>query len=89
MDGNEAVLRLPTDDELDRHPDPAAVLQSWLDALESDGVWSEREVHRAVLDSRHRTHHLRQLPTDEVLGHDEPDLAQPHLLDRRGTRAER
>ncbi|GDY60134.1 hypothetical protein SVIO_107570 [Streptomyces violaceusniger] len=39
----EGVLRLPTDDELDRHPDPCAVLQSWLDAPERDGLWSSYE----------------------------------------------
>ncbi|MFD9506841.1 hypothetical protein [Streptomyces mirabilis] len=57
-DGNEAVLRLLTDDELERHR-PAAVLQSWLDAPETEGVWTDREVYRAVLDSHHHTlHHL-------------------------------
>ncbi|GAA2666596.1 hypothetical protein GCM10010400_29000 [Streptomyces aculeolatus] len=88
-DVNEAVLRLLTDDELDRHPDPGAVLQSWLDAPESEGVWSEQEVHHAVLGSRHHTlHHLRQLPAVEVIVWHEPSLALPHLIAQCGTQPE-
>lgn len=89
-DDNEAVLRLLTDDELDCHPDPAAVLQSWLDAPESEGFWSRRDVHRAVLDSHHHTlDHLRQLSADEILTRNEPHLALPHLLALCGTQPER
>ncbi|MCT2589826.1 hypothetical protein LHJ74_07845 [Streptomyces sp. N2-109] len=89
-DDNEAVLRLLTDDELDRQPDPAAVLQSWLDAPESEAVWTSDEVYRAILKSRHHTtEHLRQLPADEVLTHNETDIAVPHLLTRCGTQTER
>ncbi|MGW1504494.1 hypothetical protein ACWCQW_39470 [Streptomyces mirabilis] len=77
-DGNEAVLRLLTDDELDHHPEPGAVLQSWLDAPETEGVWTDREVYRAVLNSRHHTrHHLRQLPADEVLDSVQAPLPRP------------
>ncbi|MBC2907696.1 hypothetical protein [Streptomyces cupreus] len=87
-DDNEAVLRLLTDDELDRHPDPGAVLQSWLDAPETESLWTHREVYRAVLNSRHHTlHHLRQLPAADVLG--EPGLALPHLLAQCGNQPER
>lgn len=87
-DDNEAVLRLLTDNELDLHPNPGAVLQSWLDAPETQDLWSDREVYRAVLDSRHHTlHHLRQLPADEVLT--EPGIALPHLLAQCGTHPER
>ncbi|WP_158854028.1 hypothetical protein [Streptomyces sp. NRRL F-5650] len=54
------MLRLLTDEELDRHPDRAAVLQSWLDASESEGLWSRRDVYRAVVKSRYRAlAHLR------------------------------
>lgn len=89
-DHNEAVLRLLTDDELDRHPDPGAVLQSWLDSPETEGLWTYREVYRAVLDSRHHTlQHLRQLPADEVLTRTEPHVALPHLLAQCGTQPER
>lgn len=89
-DDNEAVLRLLTDDELDRHPDPAAILQSWLDAPESEGFWSHRDVHRAVLNSRHHTlDHLRQLPADEILTRNEPHLALPYLLALCGTQPQR
>ncbi|MFE0438895.1 hypothetical protein ACFW2K_28505 [Streptomyces nigra] len=89
-DTNEAVLRLLTDEELDCHPDPAAVLQSWLDAPESEGFWSRRDVYRAVLDSRHHTlDHLRQLPADEILTRNEPHFALPHLLALCGTQPQR
>ncbi|MFJ8469620.1 hypothetical protein [Streptomyces swartbergensis] len=82
------MLRLLTDDELDRHPDPGAVLQSWLDAPETEGVWTYREVYRAVLNSRHHTvHHLRQLPSGHVLA--EPGLALPHLLALCGAEPDR
>jgi hypothetical protein len=82
------VLRLLTDDELDQHPDPGAVLQSWLDAPEREGVWTDREVYRAVLNSRHHTlDHLCQLPADQVLT--EPGHALPHLLARCGTQPDR
>ncbi|WP_405853900.1 hypothetical protein OG407_00485 [Streptomyces sp. NBC_01515] len=89
-DETQAVLRLLTDDELDQQPDPAAVLQSWLDAPEREGVWTDREVYRAVLNSRHHTvDHLRQLPADEVLARSEPHVALPHLLTHCATRPAR
>ncbi|WP_244320558.1 hypothetical protein [Streptomyces melanosporofaciens] len=89
-DDTETVLRLLTDDELDRHPDPCAVLQSWLDAPETDGLWTSSDVYRAILNSRHHTlHHLRQLPADEVLTRTEPHIALPHLLTQCGTQPER
>ncbi|MFD8005014.1 hypothetical protein [Streptomyces mirabilis] len=52
----------------------------WLDAPETEGVWTDREVYRAVLDSHHHT--LRQLPPREVLTRAEPTLALPHPLAR-------
>ncbi|MEU6350151.1 hypothetical protein ABZ896_12570 [Streptomyces sp. NPDC047072] len=89
-DANEAVLRLLTDDELDHHPDPGAVLQSWLNAPETEGIWTRDDIHRAVLNSRHHTlDHLRQLPADEVISRQESGLALPHLLARCGTQPER
>ncbi len=89
-DEGDALLRLLTDDELDCHPDPAAVLQSWLDAPEADGTWSRSDVHRAVLDSRHHTlEHLRQLPADDVLTHDNGRLVLPILVARCGSAPER
>jgi hypothetical protein len=87
-DDTESVLRLLTDDELDQHPDPGAVLQSWLDAPEREGVWTDMQVYQAVLNSRHHTlDHLRQLPADQVVT--EPGLALPHLLARCGTHPDR
>ncbi|MEV0117647.1 hypothetical protein AB0H77_31140 [Streptomyces sp. NPDC050844] len=84
-DADDGVLRLMTDEELDTCPDPAAVLQSWLDAPESDGFWSCDDVHRQILNSRHRTAaHLRQLPADEVLTR-RPGIALQALLDECGT----
>jgi hypothetical protein len=88
-DEDNAVLRLFTDDELDRHHDPAAVLQSWLDAPEADGTWSRSDVYRAVLNSRHHTlEHLRQLPADKVLTHNDGSLVLPVLLALCGTAPE-
>ncbi|MER8226440.1 hypothetical protein ABTZ58_39350 [Streptomyces sp. NPDC094143] len=89
-DTNKAVLRLLTDDELDRHPDPAAVLQSWLDAPESEGLWSRRDVYRAVVKSCYRTlEHLRQIPADEILTRHEPEIALKILLDHCGRSTDR
>lgn len=83
---DDGVLRLLTDDELDRVPDPAAVLQSWLDAPVATGLWSRDDVVRTVLASRHCTdEHLRQLPADEVLTRTVPDIALPILLAHCGT----
>lgn len=66
------------------------MLQSWLDAPETDGVWTNRQVYRAILDSRHHTlDHLRQLPADEILTRSEPHLALPHLLALCGTQPQR
>ncbi|WP_371660918.1 hypothetical protein [Streptomyces sp. NBC_00280] len=87
---DEGVLRLLADEELDRHPNPGAILQSWLDAPEKDGVWSRKDVHYVVLRSRHCTlDHLRQLPFDEVLTWDAPVVALPVLLDQCGTASHR
>ncbi|WP_241827279.1 hypothetical protein [Streptomyces graminilatus] len=88
-DASEAVLRLVTDEELDRHLDPGAVLQSWLDTPETDGPWSRHSIYRAILGSSHHTlDHLRQLPADEVLTCNDPDLALPYLLAGCGARPE-
>ncbi|MFD7896317.1 hypothetical protein [Streptomyces sp. NPDC059743] len=87
---DDGVLRLLTDDELDRHPDPAAILQSWLDAPETDGLWSHDAVYHTVLRSRHRIlEHLRQMPFDEVLTWGDPVVALPALLAQCGTDPER
>ncbi|MFE4205428.1 hypothetical protein ACFRSX_31165 [Streptomyces goshikiensis] len=81
----DGVLRLLADDDLDQHPDPAAVLQSWLDSPAVDESLSRSEVYRAVIKSRHRTpDHLLQLPADEVLSRNEPELSLQILLDRCG-----
>ncbi|MGW9025400.1 hypothetical protein ACWGQ5_14435 [Streptomyces sp. NPDC055722] len=59
-DEDDGVLRLLSDDDLDKHPDPAAVLQSWLDSPAVDEALSRSEVYRAVVTSRHHTlEHLR------------------------------
>ncbi|GAA1341429.1 hypothetical protein GCM10009647_085090 [Streptomyces sanglieri] len=60
-DEDDSVLRLLSDDELAQHPDPAAVLQSWLDSPATGEILSRSEVYRAVVKSRHHTlEHLRQ-----------------------------
>jgi hypothetical protein len=43
VDEDDGVLRLLTDDELAQHPDPAAVLQSWLDSPAVDEILSRSE----------------------------------------------
>lgn len=84
-DQDDGVVRLLDDDELDQHPDPAAVLQSWLDSPAASEILSRSEVYRAVVRSRHHTlEHLRQIPADEVLARHEPDITLKILLDRCG-----
>ncbi|MCZ4101034.1 hypothetical protein [Streptomyces sp. H39-C1] len=84
-DEDDGVLRLLSDDELDRHPDPAAVLQSWLDSPAVDEILLRSEVYRALVKSRHHTlEHLRQIPADEVLTRHEPELALKILLEHCG-----
>ncbi|MBP2400845.1 hypothetical protein [Streptomyces syringium] len=84
------MLRLLTDDDLDQHPDPAAVLQSWLDSPTADEILSRSEVYRAVITIRHRTlDRLLQIPADEVLSRHEPEIALQILLDRCGRSSDR
>ncbi|MGW7514182.1 hypothetical protein ACWGJ2_01135 [Streptomyces sp. NPDC054796] len=81
----DGILRLLTDDELDRRPGPAAVLQSWLDACKTDSLLSRDEVHDTVLRSRHHSiDHLRQIPADTVLTWGTTEIASL-LLARCGT----
>ncbi|QID34305.1 hypothetical protein G3260_000066 [Streptomyces albus] len=81
-DEDDGVVRLVDDDELGKHPDPAAVLQSWLDSSATDEILSRSEVYRAVVESRYCTlEHLRQIPADEVLARHEPEIALKILLD--------
>lgn len=87
-DEDDGVVRLVDDDELGKHPDPAAVLQSWLDSPATGEILSRSEVYRAVVKSRYRTlEHLRQIPADEVLARHEPEVALAILPDHcvRGT----
>ncbi|MEV7465468.1 hypothetical protein AB0O20_02995 [Streptomyces kronopolitis] len=89
-DEDDGVVRLVHDDELGKHPDPAAVLQSWLDSPATGEVLSRSEVYRAVVKSRYRTlEHLRQIPADEVLARHEPEVALKILLDHCGRSTDR
>ncbi|MFI8966931.1 hypothetical protein ACIGO8_33025 [Streptomyces sp. NPDC053493] len=89
-DEDDGVLRLMSDDELAQHPDPAAVLQSWLDSPAAREVLSRSEIYRAVVKSRHHTlEHLLQIPADEILSGSEPEIALQILLDRCGRSADR
>ncbi|MFI8515960.1 hypothetical protein ACIGHB_33055 [Streptomyces sp. NPDC085460] len=89
-DEDDGVLRLVSDDELDQHPDPAAVLQSWLDSPATGDFLSRSEIYRAVVKSRHHTlEHLLQIPADDVLSRSEPEVALQILLDRCGRNADR
>ncbi|MFE9469238.1 hypothetical protein ACFYNW_37525 [Streptomyces virginiae] len=84
-DEDDGVLRLLSDDDLARHPDPAAVLQSWLDSPAAEEILSRSEIYRAVVKSRHHTlEHLRQVPADEVLARQEPEVALNILLEHCG-----
>jgi hypothetical protein len=89
-DEDDGVLRLLSDDELDQNPDPASVLQSWLDSPAADEYFSRSEVYRAVVASRHRTlEHLLQIPADELFSRHEPEIALKILLDHCGRSTER
>ncbi|MFF7903726.1 hypothetical protein ACFZCV_33965 [Streptomyces sp. NPDC007920] len=84
-DEDDGVVRLLDDDELGNHPDPAAVLQSWLDSPATGEILSRSEVYRAVVKSRYRTlEHLRQIPANEILAHHAPEVALNILLDHCG-----
>ncbi|MFE5717897.1 hypothetical protein [Streptomyces erythrochromogenes] len=85
QDEDDGVLRLLSDDDLAQHPDPAAVLQSWLDSPAAEETLSRSEIYRALVNSRHHTlEHLRQLPADEVLSRHEPEVALNILLEHCG-----
>ncbi|MDX5566183.1 hypothetical protein PYK79_26680 [Streptomyces sp. ID05-04B] len=89
-DEDDGVVRLVHDDELGKHPDPAGVLQSWLDSPATGEIFSRSEVYRAVVKSRYRTlEHLRQIPADEVLARHEPEVALKILLDHCGRSTDR
>ncbi|MEU5136979.1 hypothetical protein [Streptomyces californicus] len=85
------VVRLLDDETLAGHPDPAAVLQSWLDspAAKDDGL-SRSEIYRAVIASAHHTpEHLRQIPAAELLTGNGPADVLTLLLERCGRSSER
>ncbi|MFC7795741.1 hypothetical protein [Streptomyces cinereoruber] len=89
-DEDDGVVRLVSDDALDKHPDPAAVLQSWLDSPATGDILSRSEIHRAVVNSRHHTlEHLLQIPADKILSRSEPEIAVKILLDRCGRSTDR
>ncbi|MFJ6636401.1 hypothetical protein ACIQMR_34255 [Streptomyces sp. NPDC091376] len=89
-DEGDGVLRLLSDEQLAQHPDPAAVLQSWLDSPATDEYSSRSEVYRAIVASRHHAlKHLRQIPADEILSRHEPEIALKILLDHCGRSTER
>ncbi|MEV8547260.1 hypothetical protein [Streptomyces sp. NPDC051572] len=84
-DEDDGVVRLMDDEELDTHPDPTAVLQSWLDSPAAGEILSRSEIYRAVVKSRHRTlEHLRQIPAEELLTHHDPGFALKILLEHCG-----
>ncbi|MET8658621.1 hypothetical protein [Streptomyces griseus] len=84
-DEDYGVVRLVDDDELGKHPDPAAVLQSWLDSSASSEILSCPDIYRAVVNSRYRTlEHLRQIPAHEVLADHGPEVSLHILLEHCG-----
>ncbi|MFE5597042.1 hypothetical protein, partial [Streptomyces sp. NPDC056549] len=89
-DEDNGVLRLVGDDELAKHPNPAAILQSWLDSPATGEILSGSQIYRAVVQSRYHTpEHLLQMPADEILSRSEPELALKIVLDHCGRSAER
>lgn len=89
-DEDDGVVRLVDDDELSKHPDPAAVLQSWLDSPATSETLSRSEVYRAVVKSRYRTlEHLRQIPAADILTRHEPEVALTILLNHCGRSTKR
>ncbi|MGW5851855.1 hypothetical protein ACWFQ8_28590 [Streptomyces sp. NPDC055254] len=53
-------------------------------------ILSRSEIYRAVIKSRHHTpEHLLQIPADEILSRNEPEIALKTLLDRCGRNADR
>ncbi|MFE1877739.1 hypothetical protein ACFW9N_44060 [Streptomyces sp. NPDC059496] len=85
QDEDDGVLRLLSDDDLAQHPDPVAVLQSWLDSPAAEEILARSEIYRALVKSRHHTlEHLRQLPADEVLARHEPEVVLNILLEHCG-----
>ncbi|MCW8101740.1 hypothetical protein [Streptomyces tauricus] len=89
-DEDDGVVRLLSDDELDQHPDPASVLQSWLDSPTVDEYFARSEVYQAVVASRHRTlEHLLQIPADDLLSRHDPEIALKILLDYCGRNTKR
>ncbi|MGW0121874.1 hypothetical protein [Streptomyces sp. NPDC003327] len=84
------MVRLLSDDELDKHTDPAVVLQSWLDSPATGANLSRSEIYRPVVNSRHHTlQHLLQIPADDILSRSEPEIAAKILLDRCGRSTDR
>ncbi|WP_331733542.1 hypothetical protein OG948_59815 (plasmid) [Embleya sp. NBC_00888] len=80
---DDTTVRLLTDDELDAHPNPAAVLASWLENTGDDDPY--HAVAGAVGKSRHCTPELLlRLPADDVLGRTAPHTATPVLIDTCG-----
>ncbi|MFI9723301.1 hypothetical protein ACIHFE_27220 [Streptomyces sp. NPDC052396] len=78
---DQGVLRIVPDQELDAHPAPAVVLQSWLDTARSTNFWVRERLYSAVLRSRHRTESLlRQLPARHILTMGPPEVTAGLVL---------
>lgn len=82
---DDGVVRIVTDEELDTHPDPENVLQSWLDATRPPRSDTKGDIERAILSSRHCTETLlRQLSARTVLLYGRPERAAPLLTNLCG-----
>lgn len=80
------ILWILSDQELDTHPVPATILQSWLDGRHTMDSWARERLHSVVLRSRHCTDGLlRQLPAHQVLASDSPRTAARVILAFCGT----
>ncbi|SBV01791.1 MULTISPECIES: hypothetical protein [unclassified Streptomyces] len=77
----QEVPRVLTDEELDSHEDPEAVMQSWLDAVKDHRGSFFDQVEYAVIRSRHRTEALvRQVRAHIVLSYHEQPVAADALV---------
>ncbi|MGW9370391.1 hypothetical protein ACWGVR_10290 [Streptomyces xanthophaeus] len=86
----DPVPRLLSDEELDGYDDPAAVLQTWLDAVKDHRGAFFDQVEYAVINSRHRTDDLvAQVRAHIVLSDYEHALASEAFFKLCGDNAQR
>ncbi|MFG2298531.1 hypothetical protein [Streptomyces sp. NPDC048603] len=87
---DDPVPRVLSDEELDEHDNPAAVMQTWLDAVRDHRGAFFDQVEYAIIKSRHRTDALvAQVRAHIVLSDFEQDLAAEAFFKLCGTDPQR